>query len=438
MDHGAQETLWGALEKSMKRRFAIAEQLKPWHHGAAFLVACFVLILRRPDAILHAQFHAEDGHVWFADAYNMGWFNALFQAHTGYYQTLPRLAASLALFTPFAQAPLVMNLIAILIMALPVNILLASRSLALGDTRSRLILAGIYLALPNCGEISFGITESQWLLALSAFLLLVATPPKAVAGRIFDWLILTLCGLTGPFCILLLPVAVLLAWKKRDSWRWMQVTILTASCAIQAWGLLVVDPAGRTHRNIGASASLFIRILTGDIFLATILGSNGITSVQGTGFMIFFVCVAMGGLAILAVAFLKSPVELRLFLTFCGALFLLSLISPTGQIPTGMSEWANLAAQPSVRYWFFPTLAFAWSIYLSFRATNGPTRKMFLSLLLLMMIGIYRDWHHPAFPDFHFSAYANKFEAALPGEIVTIPIYPEGWEVTLVKHAPRN
>ena len=39
---------------------------------AVFLFACAVVIARRPDAVFHAQFFAEDGRIWFADAYNLG------------------------------------------------------------------------------------------------------------------------------------------------------------------------------------------------------------------------------------------------------------------------------------------------------------------------------------------------------------------------------
>src|SRR5580704_15197224 len=77
-------------------------------HIALFLVACALIVSRRPDAIFHAQFFAEDGHVWFADAYNYGWLHALFRSQDGYYQVLPRLIASLALLVPMTAAPLAM------------------------------------------------------------------------------------------------------------------------------------------------------------------------------------------------------------------------------------------------------------------------------------------------------------------------------------------
>ncbi len=118
--------------------------LRTWQHCAIFLLACAVLISRRPDAIFHAQFWAEDGHVLIADAYNFGWWQALFQVHTGYYQTLPRLGAALALLVPLTVAPLVLNSIAIVIQALPASLLLLPRFAPWGSLRFRAMLAGMY------------------------------------------------------------------------------------------------------------------------------------------------------------------------------------------------------------------------------------------------------------------------------------------------------
>src|SRR5208282_3246621 len=137
---------------SIETQATLDRDLHPWHHCVIFLLACTILITRRPDAILHAQFWAEDGHVWFADAFNFGGWTALFRTQDGYFQVLPRLAASLALLAPLRLAPLILNLVAIAIEALPVNLLLSLRSSVWGSLRYRALLAFVYLALPNCWE----------------------------------------------------------------------------------------------------------------------------------------------------------------------------------------------------------------------------------------------------------------------------------------------
>jgi hypothetical protein len=194
--------------------------LLPWQHRAIFLLAGALIVSRRPDAIFHAQFWNEDGHVFFADAYNFGWWSALFRTYEGYHLVLPRLGAALALLVPLSVAPLVLNVIAILVQAILVSLLISSRSSAWGSLRTRVLLAVIYLALPNCFEIDATITNSQWVLALIGFLVLAASLPRASGGRVFDACVLLLCGLSGPFCILLFPIALFAAWRHGERWGW--------------------------------------------------------------------------------------------------------------------------------------------------------------------------------------------------------------------------
>lgn len=411
--------------------------LRPWQQIAIFLFACAVLVTRRPDAIFHAQFWAEDGHVWFADAYNFGGWTVLFRAQDGYFQALPRLAASLALLAPLTLAPLVLNLAAIAVQALPVNLLLCARSSAWGILRFRALLAGIYLALPNCREMDAIITSSQWLLTLSAFLLLAASTPKGAARRLFDISILLLSGLTGPFCVFLAPVALFLALRRRDGWRWLQAGVLAACCLVQAWALLIVDPSGRSHyAALGASPALFARLLAAQVYLATLLGSNEFAAYSSPVLFIVLLCAAIGGTVLVAICFARSAVEMRLFLVLSALLLAVSLITPNTGAPKGVTGWELLAEGGGSRYWFFPTLAFAWSLLWGFQSRTGSLKTVSAVLLCLMCFGIIRDWRHPAFKDMHFADYAARFEAAPAGTAVTIPENPAGWTIRLVKHEP--
>jgi hypothetical protein len=421
-----------AMEKQDQRQIV----LHIWQHAAIFLFACAVVISRRPDAILNAQFCNEDGHVFFAEAYNYGWWAALFRSYEGYYHAFPRLGASLALLVPLTLAPLVLNLFAIGIQALPANLLLSSRSSAWGSLRFRGLLAGIYLALPNTREMSNGINQSQWYLALCAFLLLVAATPKGGTGRIFDLTFLLLCGLTGPFCIFLFPVAFFLVWMRRDRWHWVEAGVFAACCLIQAWGLFSGGFSGRPHFALGASPALFARILAGQVFLSTLIGGNGLAAYSGPQVLIFLLCVAIVGIAMVAICFIRSTVEMRLFLFLSSIVLVASLISPTAYPPAGVSMWDLLAGAVGIRYWYFPTLAFAWSILWCFRSGKAMLKSISVVLLFLMCFGIIRDWTHPAYQDMHFAEYAKRVEAAPAGTVITIPENQPGWDLQLAKRLP--
>jgi hypothetical protein len=409
-------------------------EFRPWQHGAIFLVACAILVSRRPDAILNAQFFQEDGHVWFADAYNFGWWAGLFRTYEGYHHVFLRLGASLALLVPLTLAPLVLNLIAICIQALPANLLVSVRCSAWGSLRFRALLAGVYLALPNTREMLNDISQSQWPLTLCAFLLLAGSTPRSVGGRIFDISILLLCGLTGPECFFLLPIALFLAWRHRDRWRWVATGVLAALCPIQAWSLLNGGFSSRPHYPLGASPAMLTRILAGDVYLGTLLGGNGLAASMSTGVFLFLAIAAVIGTAIAAFCFARSAMEMRLFLLLTSTLLAASLISPTAYPPVGVSVWELLAGAAGIRLWYFPTLAFAWSILWCFQSPDVPLKIVSAVLLCVMCFGIVRDWRYPPLKDLQFKEYVKRFEAAPPGTAFIFPQNPQGWNMTLVKH----
>jgi hypothetical protein len=414
--------------------------LPRWLHGLIFLLSCAILILRRPDAVLHAQFWSEDGHVWVADAYNLGWFHAIFRPWTGYFMTLPRLGAAVAMLVPLVRAPLVLNLIAICVQALPANLLLSERSSAWGSLKDRALLAAMYLVLPNCREVSNGITEVQWVLAFCGFLVLVARTPETRAVRFFDFLLLAMCGLTGPFCIFLCPIAIFLAWGNRERWQWLKAGIFAVTALVQVFALLFIrhssDPWDSRASGIsvlGPSLQSFIRIVGCQVYLATLIGNNGLGSKLSERLLVFLACVVISGSAIVVICFAKSGTEMRLLILLSALLFAASLVSSSVKPPPGQTIWDHMAGVPGIRYWFFPTLIFAWSLLVCVRRGSSLVKLTASYLLVLMCVGIVRDWKHPALRDLHYAEYVRRFDSAPAGTPITIPLNPPTWEMRLVK-----
>jgi hypothetical protein len=167
-----------------------------------FSIAAPAVGSHRPDAIFNPQFYGEDGPVWYGQAYASGWLTFLFHSRSGYFQTLPRLAASLALPVPLRFAPLVMNLIGVTFQVLPVNILLSLRCSAWAPLPIRAAMALAYIALPNTMELNITVEGGQWHLAMLACMLVLAHAPRNHKWRIFDTGIFLLSGLSGPFCLI--------------------------------------------------------------------------------------------------------------------------------------------------------------------------------------------------------------------------------------------
>ena len=405
-----------------------------WLHVGIFVLACVVVIARRPGSIFHPQFYAEDGQVFFQDAYNYGWLPALFRPDGGYFHAIPRLGAALALLVPLSLAPLVLNVIAIMGQALPVNLLVSARSAAWGNPRYRYLLAAIYLVLPNLSELGTNITNVQCFLALSAFLLVVASNSQTRAGQTFDFVFLLLFGLSGPYCIFLLPIAVFQSWKHRDRWRIAKAAVLAATALVQMWSLLIFDYAGRPHFALGTRPEWLIRILGGQVYLGVLIGTNILAATRGAGMFLFLALVAIGCTVLVAVCAAKAPEQMKLFLLFSLIVLAAALTSPMLPARPGYTLWELMAAAWGSHYWFFPNLAFAWTLVWCLYARPSILKVTAGFLLSLMAFAMVRDFRQPALKDLKFQEYVRQFEAAAPGEKMRIPINPGNWSVSLVKH----
>ncbi|HEX4164053.1 MAG TPA: hypothetical protein VHZ55_01145, partial [Bryobacteraceae bacterium] len=283
-----------------------------------FLVAAVAVISRRPDAISHPQFFAEDGMFWYADAYNLGWLRALFIPHTGYFQTLPRLTAALSLLLPLQWAPLLLNIVAIVVQVLPVTLLLSSRTVFWGSLPVRAVMAAVYIALPNSRELDAAITEAQWHMALIAAMIVLALPSPSRIWRVFDVICLLLSGLTGPFCLVLFPLSIFFWWKKRDRWHLVLSGLLGMCFVVQLSAFLTTGSATRSQAILGASPQLFFRMLVGDVYLGAIAGQNHFALHGST---VNLVVVGLLSSAIIFYCFWKANLEIKLFLLYCFLLY---------------------------------------------------------------------------------------------------------------------
>jgi hypothetical protein len=124
--------------RSLRFRFLTTSGIDPAWQPAVFLFSLLLVFSRLPGALFHAQFFAEDGWVWYQQAYNLHWLPSLGIAQAGYLQTLPRLVTGLVLLFPMQWAPLIMNLAGAAIQVLPVNALLSHRCSTWGHSPCRL------------------------------------------------------------------------------------------------------------------------------------------------------------------------------------------------------------------------------------------------------------------------------------------------------------
>jgi hypothetical protein len=394
----------------------------------AFILALIAIFTRLPGALIHPQFFAEDGWVWFQQAYNLHWWPTLRIAQAGYLQTFPRLVAGLTLGFPLQWAPLIMNLAGAVVQALPVTALLARRSATWGPLPLRILMAALYLAIPDAPEIHIVLTNAMWHLAVLQALLAFSLPPLTWRGRIVDNLVFAIGCVSGPFCILLLPSVVLYWWLHRQRWTLVAIVWMALGVVIQV--LSILHTVRAPGAPLGVTTVRLLRIIAGSLFIDSMIGSGG-PSLP----IALLLLAAIAGFAIMGWACLGAPLALRLYILFAVLALMASLRDPL-LLPSATPRWEILAHAPGIRYWFLPSLMFLWSA--AWCALHGKTplvRYAGWSVVLLLMIGIVRKWEYPSWPQSHFRSDVAHFNTLRSGEHMTFSVYdPGGRTMELVKH----
>jgi hypothetical protein len=398
------------------------------------LAVCLaVLYTRRPDAFRNPQFWAEDGGLWFADAYQAGPWRPLFVPYSGYLHLLERLGGALALLVPLRWAPAVTNAIALGVQVLPVLLLFSRRfSRVVPSLVGRASLAAIYLALPSSWEVHANLTNAQWHLGLALAMLLAAPAAETPAERVAELGVAALASLSGPFSLLCLPGIAIRLLLRRERGFLPLALVTTAGAGVQA-AVLLAHRVSRVTAPLAASVRGLVRIVGGQLVIASLAGQRWLTQLLerriAVPLLVLAFCVFVGTAA---VAGLRGPLELRLLWIYAMGILISGLVLPVGN---GSSPaWPFLAHPGSNgRYWFTPMVVFLASVvWMTGRAQPRAVRFPAIALLCVLPVGAVKDWRWE-YPDRGWPAAARRFEDAPPGTRMEMPIVPAWFELTLVK-----
>jgi hypothetical protein len=393
-----------------------------------FLAVMVAIFSRLSGALLYPQFFAEDGWVWYQQAYNLHWFRSLGITQAGYLQTLPRLVAGVTLLFPMQWAPLIMNLAGAVVQALPVTALLSRRCTTWGPLPVRMLMGVIYIAIPNAPEVHIVLTNAMWHLAVVQALLAFSVPPFGWRGRVSDLILFSVGSVSGPFSMLLLPPVAAYYWFRRQHWTLVILSIMSLGVCIQIFSL-VHSVRHAAAAPLGATLVSLLRIVAGRVFFDSMIGSGD--SYLSTRLLAL---VAVGGFIVLAWGWQSAPLPGRLYVAFAIIAMAASLRDPL--LPGNRPRWEVLAAVAGIRYWFLPSLMFLWLA--AWAACGGRTRIVRCTggaVLLLTLIGVIRKWSYPPWPDSHFRADVDRFKTLKPGEHMTFSVYdPASRKMELIKH----
>ena len=388
-----------------------------------------LLLTRHPGVLLHAEFWGEDGWVWYPDAYNVGWLSLL-KPWVGYLQTSSRLVALLVQPFPLAWAPTLFAAAGLVVQILPAVFLVSSRMDRVWPSLwARFALALVYIALPNSYELYVTLTNAQWHLATLAFLVLVSDPPEHWTGRAFDGTVLIISGLSGPFCLFLLPVACWQMLGERSRTGYRRAALVFATSIVQGGIILATAHSSRSGEPLGASVETLARIFSLQIFFGSVLGYRTMPALLGwqpwqTTWFPFLVATA--GVLLWLAAFISGPSLLRKACLFATLLLIAALLHP--QVSLSVPQWTAMT-QPLAgdRYFVIPMVVWIGALFSLSTSTIATLRYASMLLLAAMaIVAIPRDWRVPHMPPTRFVEQAHAFEIAAPGTRMSFDIHPPG------------
>ena len=236
----------------------------------AILIIYVVLVLIRvPRIIWPGRFWAEEGAVYFREAYLHAPWDVISSADLGYYSLLNKVASIAAAHAvPLQYAPVITMLFALSVQIVPAWLLLYSDVPSMTSSFHRACAVFLVLLVQPNQEIWLNTINSQFFLCISTAIILISAP----ANRYMHWLrlgMLAVAGLTGVVSCLLLPFFwIEYAWT-RNRHKLSEVAVLTCVCAIQ--GAVVM--AG-TERNLHWYLNLLPSVLLTKQLLLPVFGAG--------------------------------------------------------------------------------------------------------------------------------------------------------------------
>jgi hypothetical protein len=373
-----------------------------------------ILFCRRPDAFLNPQFWAEDGTMFFKECIEHG-FKSITIPYAGYLHLVPRLIACVASLFPFSMTPTIYNFFALVAILLVGGAFFSSRCFI----PLKPLLALSMVLVPHHGEVFMTITNIQWYLCFLLLILLCKEPPAKFYQYFLDYLIIILCGLTGPFIFFLLPVFIAKCFTRNSLHNYgMWLTALLCTF-IQGWYIFKMgeNRSCEVSSNINAWINLLGIRLFGQLFLG-----EHISDVVSP--MILAVFAMMVPIVLICLAGSKK----QFYLTGLFLIFGIAIVLSTLYRFRGFPEKLAYSTIDGERYFYIPYVMVMWSLVINLNSPNLIKWRIVFGLLLLILVSSSSYFKSHAFVDYHWKEYSKKIEN---GANIRIPINPPGWFIDL-------
>lgn len=403
------------------------------------LVGVLVAYARCPVTLRRPELYGEDGAVWLAQAHAHGALRPLVTPYAGYLHAFPRLVADVGLLVPLLHVPRLYVSAAVAVEVLPACLLVSRRMAgAIPSFWARLAFAAAYLCMPNSAEVHANVTNAQWHLGILLFLVVVA----AEGGRLWravDVVVAVVGGLTGPFVLVLAPIAVVVHRCRRRRWSAVLAAILLALACVQGSVWLATRSQRGHFAPLGVTGSRALQILGGQVAGGTAVGPP--VTQAGVGGHLLRCALLLAAAALMAgLATWRGPMELRAFNVFAAAMLAAALAAPLASV-TG-SQWQVLTTSVASggRYWYLPSAALVADLLWAASRLWARRRLVPVGAVgLACLVGVAGFGMRSAFayrplaPRPSWSAQVQAFDRLAPGGTQVFDEIPMGWHFRLTK-----
>ena len=406
----------------------------PQREGAsaiAFVISLLIMIARRPDIVADARLWAEDGAVWFADAYNFGPLAPLLTPHAGYLQLFPRLSFAVAAVLPLQAVPAFAVWVGLLLRAALPAFVFSSRFSWI-DWRAKVAVTAYFLLMPNLAEVHANIQNTSWYLGLYLLAVVLADPPRSRRWHFHDWVVLLIAGTTGPLVLFLLPCLALrtLAQRGTPAVRLSFAAVALALSTLQLILLLLSDMTAGALSLAGTDAVTALQIFASRVALGFLTPARWSTVL---GAQTIALPVVAAAAAIIVAVLVRGNWKARGVGVIAPLIVLAALYTPIlGFVRT---QWRPLLGIDEPGYYVVTNMAWA-STLIFFAALLLPRLSSFALAAIVGVCGflILFEFTLPPVQGPAFGQQVQLVQAARVGETVVVPISPPGWQMALIKH----
>ena len=383
-----------------------------------------VLFYRRPDAFYHSQFWAEEGTVFFKEAYEQG-FLSIFNTCAGYYHLLPRLLAFLSVIVslPLAYIPFLFCYTWLLVLFLIIWYLW--NRLPFHDVE-KLFLSLAIVLIPLQSEIFMNQTNIQWVMVLFPIIIFSSQEEdKNNKWFYFDCIVLVFSGFTGPNFIVLLPLFLFLLLSSKNNNLRKLLYLLAIISGVLGFLALV------SHGSVNRVEGHFTLLNQG--FIQFIFVQYAFLFIGKLAFKMPFIVMCLGAIGVFGFylyAFKKSLIQYnqKIFLFICitaSLLFLgITLIAYRNE-PSLLSPYYR-----GVRNFYIPALLFVW-VLMQLLFSHKHVTKILIGIIVLFSLELVLFVGAFKFEKIDVKSYSEKIYYS---DSLVIPVNPKGWFIHLNKH----